>query len=81
MSNPKVSAGAFRAASAIGGHFGFIRDEKDAELVARLIDFETGVGELLEAAKFALSVARAAGDRPDSYKQIEQAIAKREGSE
>ncbi len=80
MSQPtKPSAGALRAAEYINKNI-FNHKPGDIESLAQAIDRETGVAELLEAAKFALSFvdhpSQLRADALASYDRLSQAIAK-----
>ena len=77
MSDTKLSAGALRAAGAIFAYM-LPKDQLDDKVcyyLAEIIDRETGVAELLEAAKY---VVDSFGERllGEPLKRLEQAIAK-----
>jgi len=84
MSNPKVSAGALRAAREILESIIVFTSEPASSTqleeatsgAAEIIDRETGVAELLEAAK---EYVRYSSGQLWELKRLEQAIAKCEG--
>jgi hypothetical protein len=77
----KPSAGALRAAKAIGTalHTHDVGTFYAFDGMAKIIDRETGVAELLEAAKVALQYFRGKHENADaSASKLQQAIAKAE---
>ena len=89
MTQPnKPSAGALRAAKMIEGNFSTAPEPEDVLMSAQIIDRETGVAELselLEAVKAVMAQLDISGQidylGASTYKRLEQAIAKCEGSE